>query len=375
MLSISASRGGSYPTQRRQRARTIPAIPIESFSPSQRRKLKGGVKVVINVGGRKFITWKDTLRRFPNTLLGNERLSSKFYDENRGEYFIDRDPHLFRYILNYYRSGKLHRSLEDCNESFEEELLFYGIAPHEIHDCCFDEDQEQEQQEAEKKKMAEEADKPVYIPDTYFGKIRNYIWRLFEGELEKGPGAVIGMGFIYFVGLFIILSIFTTVYETVPCNDGAEACKQRTRILDLLDAICIGIFTFEFTARFLVCPDYRQFIRTPMNIIDFFSILPFYARIVLQSIVGSNLEALVVLRVLRIVRVFKLSRHSKRLQRFGAAIGSCMQDLMSLAFVLLVAVLLFSSFLYFIEVGEVEGMFTSIPDSMWYTVVTMITLG
>ena len=147
MLSITASRT-SYPSApRRQRpTRTVPAIPVESLSPSQRRKLKSGVKVVINVGGRRFITWKDTLRRFPNTLLGNDRLSSKFYDEHRGEYFIDRDPHLFRYILNYYRSGKLHRSLEDCNESFEEELLFYGIAPQEIHDCCFDEDQEQEQQ-------------------------------------------------------------------------------------------------------------------------------------------------------------------------------------------------------------------------------------
>lgn len=331
---------------------------------------------MINVGGRRFVTWKDTLKKFPNTLLGNEKLSSKFYDETRGEYFIDRDPYLFRYILNYYRSGKLHRSLEDCNESFEEELMFYGIAPQEVHDCCFDEDQEQEQQEAERKKQAEEAAaKPVIVPKTCIGKFRNYIWKMLEGDLEKGPGAVFGMGFIYFVGLFIILSIFTTVYETVPCKDGVEACKQRTQILDLLDVICIAVFTFEFTIRLAVCPDYRQFIRTPMNVIDFFSILPFYARIVLQSIVGSNLEALVVLRVLRIFRVFKLSRHSKRLQRFGLAIASCMQDLMSLAFVLLIAVLLFASFLFFIEQGAVEGMFTSIPDSMWYTVVTMITLG
>lgn len=375
MISISATHNKSYSAPRRARSRTAPAIPIDSITPKHHKKLKSGVKVVINVGGRKFITYKDTLRRFPNTLLGNEKLSSKFYDEKRGEYFIDRDPYIFRYILNYYRSGKLHRSLDDCNESFEQELSFYGIAAQEVHDCCFDEDQEQEQQDAEKKKKAEEEASPVYVPKNSFQRFRNYIWRLLEGELESGPGSVIGMGFIYFVGLFIILSIFTTVYETVPCNDGVEACNQRTHVLDLLDVICIGIFTFEFTLRLMVCPDYRQFIRTPMNIIDFFSILPFYARIVLQSIVGSNLEALVVLRVLRIFRVFKLSRHSKRLQRFGGAIGSCMQDLMSLAFVLLVAVLLFASFLYFVEQGAVEGVFTSIPDSMWYTVVTMITLG
>lgn len=373
MISISASRTAySYhsPAQRRSRTRPTPTLTkTQHVKPS-------GVKVIINVGGRKFVTWKDTLRRFPNTLLGNEKLSSRFYDQSRGEYFIDRDPHLFRYILNYYRNGKLHRSIDDCNESFEEELIFYGIAPQEIHDCCFDEDQEEEQQQQEKlRQQAEEAAKPVHVPKTRFGKIRNFIWRTLEGEIESGIGNVIGMGFIYFVGLFIILSIFTTVYETVPCTDGIEACEERTHILDLLDIICIAVFSFEFVLRVLVCPDYNAFVRAPMNLIDFFSILPFYARLVLQSVVGSNLEAFVVLRVLRIFRVFKLSRHSKRLQRFGAAIGSCFQDLMSLTFVLLVAVLLFSSFIFFIERGAVEGMFTSIPDSMWYTIVTMITLG
>ena len=112
-----------------------------------------------------------------------------------------------------------------------------------------------------------------------------------------------------------------------------------------------------------------------MNIIDLLSILPFYLTILLQSVVGSNLEAFVVLRVLRIFRVFKLTRHSKRLQRFGAAMVSCVTDLMSLMFVLIIAVVVFSSMMYFIERKAVDGKFTSIPDSMWYTIVTMITLG
>ena len=201
------------------------------------------------------------------------------------------------------------------------------------------------------------------------------MWVLLEGEAQSGLRAFVGMVIIYIVGLFILLSIFTTVYETVPCESEEKLCKERVRILDLLDVICVCVFSVEFSLRLIVCPSLTSFVKNPMNIIDLLSILPFYLTILLQSVVGSNLEAFVVLRVLRIFRVFKLTRHSKRLQRFGAAMVSCVTDLMSLMFVLIVAVVVFSSMMYFIERKAVDGKFTSIPDSMWYTIVTMITLG
>ena len=62
-------------------------------------------KVVINISGTKFETWRNTLEKYPDTLLGsNER--EFFYDEDSKEYFFDRDPDIFRHILNYYRTGK-----------------------------------------------------------------------------------------------------------------------------------------------------------------------------------------------------------------------------------------------------------------------------
>lgn len=328
-------------------------------------------KVVINVGGRKFMTWKNTLRRFPHTLLGNDQLSSKFYDNAKKEFFIDRDPHLFRYILSYYQNGKLHRSIEECYEHFEEELMFYGIAPREINDCCFDEDFSDEEAHLE---QSQEATNVLPTPNTRFGRFCRYIWSTLEGEVESGPRAHIGMIIVYFVGVFILLSIFTTVFETLECTESTESCAERQQILDWIDVVCIAVFTFEYFVRLSVCPSFFQFVRAPMNIIDLLSIMPFFLTLILQS-VGTNLDAFVVLRVLRIFRVFKLSRHSKRLQRFGAAMVSTLPDLSSLFFVLIVAVVIFSSMMYFIEVGAKEDAFISIPDSMWFTIVTMITLG
>lgn len=363
---------------RERRASTVPR-PTTGYPCLDRlKRRRPDAKVIINVGGRRFVTWKNTLKRFPQTLLGSEELAARFYDQDKKEYFIDRDPHLFRYILNYYRCGKLHRSFEDCNASFEEELMFYGIMPQEVHDCCFDDDNEDNNADDSKSSASE----PISIKQeqhlrtrSCIGRARNWMWVLLEGEAESGFRAFFGMVIIYIVGLFIILSIFTTIYETVPCGSEEKVCNERVRVLDLIDVICVGVFSVEFCLRLLVCPNVLEFAKNAMNIIDFLSIIPFYLTLLLESVVGLNLEAFVVLRVLRIFRVFKLSRHSKRLQRFGAAMVSCVGDLASLMFVLIIAIVVFSSMIYFIERKAVEGKFTSIPDTMWYTIVTMITLG
>ena len=368
MFGNFAAAGMPSPLVRRRASTTVRRTSQAQLKLFKRRNAVDP-KVTINVGGRKFVTYKTTLQRFPHTLLGCDETAKRYYDAKRGEYFIDRDPHIFRYVLNYYRSGILHRSLEDCNTSFEEELSFYGFEPKEIHDCCFDES------EPHAGIVAECNGGSYRISRSKIRRVQNWVWTALEGEVHRGPRATIGTGSVYIIGFFIILSIFTTVYETIPCKSDATSCAHQVQTMDLLDQICIAVFTFEFVVRALVCPDILRFVKSPMNWIDFLSILPFYLTLFLTSVLGSNLEAFVVLRVLRIFRVFKLSRNSKRLQRFGAIVFSCVHDLASLAFVLLTVLILFSSFLYFIERGVKEGQFTSIVDSMWYTVVTMITLG
>ena len=64
--------------------------------------------VHLNVGGTKYITTKSTLCKYPESMLGamfmeNVPLST---DKN-GYYFIDRCGHIFQYILQFLRCGKL----------------------------------------------------------------------------------------------------------------------------------------------------------------------------------------------------------------------------------------------------------------------------
>ena len=85
--------------------------------------------VHLNVGGTKYITTKSTLCKYPESMLGamfmeNVPLST---DKN-GYYFIDRCGHIFQYILQFLRCGKLvlPQGFNEL-ELFKVEADFYQI--------------------------------------------------------------------------------------------------------------------------------------------------------------------------------------------------------------------------------------------------------
>lgn len=64
--------------------------------------------VTLNVGGQRFSTSKSTLTSIPNTFftsLLSGRINS--VQDDSEAIFIDRDPKLFRRILNYLRTKQI----------------------------------------------------------------------------------------------------------------------------------------------------------------------------------------------------------------------------------------------------------------------------
>lgn len=142
------------------------------------RKRSEDEKMVINISGQRFETWRNTLEKYPDTLLGsNER--DFFYDDVNKEYFFDRDPEIFRHILNYYRTGKLHYPRHECLTSYDEELTFFGVMPDVIGDCCYEEYRDRKRENAERlqdDRMSEDSD--ANLPPLT--NIRQRMWRAFE---------------------------------------------------------------------------------------------------------------------------------------------------------------------------------------------------
>ena len=95
-----------------------------------------GDRIIINVGGKRHETYASTLQTIPDTRLA--WIAESFLaNNNRQEYFFDRNPKIFGIILNYYRTGQLHAPRDFCGPLFEAELAFWGIEEREMEACCW----------------------------------------------------------------------------------------------------------------------------------------------------------------------------------------------------------------------------------------------
>ena len=327
-------------------------------------------RIVFNVSGRRFETCKNTLNRYPGTLLGSEG-KEQYFDPQTKEYFFDRDPDLFRYILNFYRSGKLHFPQGECVNSFEEELSFFGITHESIHECCWDDFTEKKKECEERLAEIEKAEEELKEEEIDTSKLtlRQKLWIWFENP----QSALIASVFYYVTGFVIALSVTCTVVETIECEKNIQCGDAHKKIFFILEACSVAVFTVEYTARLYASPNRCLYMRGVLSIIDVVAILPFYVGLFVPK--SSISGAFVTLRVFRVFRVFKFSRHSKGLRILGYTLTSCASELGFLLFSLSMAIIIFATVIYYVEKNEPNTHFKSIPSSFWYTIVTMTTLG
>jgi hypothetical protein len=196
------------------------------------------------------------------------------------------------------------------------------------------------------------------------------------------------------VMVMIIISCVAFVVRTLPQyveqedSDGPNSSSSWSIIEDL----CIIVFSVEFALRITTCPSKLKFIQEPLNIIDFVAILPFYVELIAGASSGGA-TVMRIIRLVRIFRVFKISRYIPWLRVFSNALILSLPPLTMLILVVMLAVVLFSSIMYYAERGEWDderkkwirtdprteesevSPYQSIPDSFWWCIVTLTTVG
>ncbi|XP_051949708.1 potassium voltage-gated channel subfamily D member 1-like isoform X1 [Xyrauchen texanus] len=343
--------------------------------PPLDKKSRNDEILFVNVSGLRFQTWKNTLDRYPDTLLGSSE-KEFFFNEDTQEYFFDRDPEMFRQILNFYRTGKLHYPRQECIQAFDEELAFYGIVPDIIGDCCMEEYRDRKKENQERLAEDTEAEMATDTPLPPDSTSRERLWRAFENPHTSTMALV----FYYVTGFFIAVSVIANVVETVPCRPikGSKRdlpCGEKYSLAFFcMDTACVLIFTFEYLMRLFAAPSRCKFMRSVMSVIDVVAIMPYYIGLVMPENEDVS-GAFVTLRVFRVFRIFKFSRHSQGLRILGYTLKSCASELGFLLFSLTMAIIIFATVMFYAEKGTKGTNFTSIPASFWYTIVTMTTLG
>ena len=108
-----------------------------------------------------------------------------------------------------------------------------------------------------------------------------------------------------------------------------------------------------------------------MALIDLIAILPFY----IPKITLLDLRFVRALRLFRIFRLFKIGRYSNALKIFHRAIRSKKEELLITLFAGGILLIIASSLIYFVENKSQPELFSSIPASMWWGVITLTTVG
>ena len=106
-------------------------------------------EMFLNVGGTKFKIFKSNFFCLPNTRLAKLARANDDKDclnycdgimysaKNRNkEYFFNRSPQIFNYVLDIYREGSLHSPLGTCTILLNQELKYWGIDDEMFEPCC-----------------------------------------------------------------------------------------------------------------------------------------------------------------------------------------------------------------------------------------------
>ncbi|KAJ6657179.1 hypothetical protein lerEdw1_002768 [Lerista edwardsae] len=360
-------------------------------------------EIMINVGGLKYLLPWSTLDEFPSSRLSKLKFCSSYeeiiqlcddYDEDTQEFFFDRNPSAFRVIVSFLAAGKLVLLRDTCALSFQEELRYWGIEESHLENCCFRKLFQKVEELAEVQKEEElqrNKVKACILEDgTKFGQFMNKLRDMVENPQSGLPGKVFACLSILFVATTAISLCVSTMPDLRAEEDRGE-CSQKCYYIFVVETICVAWFSLEFCLRFIQAKSKCQFFKSPLNIIDFLAISPYYASLIVVdddeaaengSRPGGNSYfekvglVLRVLRALRILYVMRLARHSLGLQTLGLTVRRCTREFGLLLLFLCVAVTLFSPLVYLAENESGKVLeFTSIPASYWWAIISMTTVG
>jgi voltage-gated potassium channel len=201
-----------------------------------------------------------------------------------------------------------------------------------------------------------------------------YTHRLFdllESRSPRGWSLVVQGGLI----LLIFANVAAVVLETVE-----SFAKSYAGFFHWFEIVSVTIFLVEYLLRLYACTagPREQFhhpvwgrIRhafTLLAIVDLLAILPLFFLLLFGLDFGS-------LRLLRILRVLKLMRYSPAMATLGRVVYNERKGLFGALVILLVLLLLSATTVYYLEREGQPKTFGSIPDSMWWAMAALTTVG
>ena len=182
---------------------------------------------------------------------------------------------------------------------------------------------------------------------------------------------------MFFTAL-VIVNIISITLESVPWIYAAHKS-----LFTWIEIISVGIFTIEYLCRVWVaptkisgprnfasaCKSRAKYVLSFSGIVDLLSILPFYLRSFFPFL------DLRILRALRLLRILKLSHYNSAMEDLFEAIFEERRSFYAASYLFAILFILSSTLMYFAEYRTHPTGFQSIPDSMYWALITLTTVG
>jgi voltage-gated potassium channel len=194
---------------------------------------------------------------------------------------------------------------------------------------------------------------------------------LEQGPLDDRLSRWIGRALV----VLIIVNLVSVTLETVP-----SLYARYGKAFDWIELVSLVLFTIEYATRVWAAPEHArfrhlsparvrlQYIVSPSGLIDLLAVAPFW----IALLTGLDLR---VLLVFRMVRFLKLTRYSPGMRSLLDAVYTERRALFGCLVIIVGAMLVAASLMHVIEREAQPDKFGTIPDAMWWAIVTLGTIG
>ena len=210
---------------------------------------------------------------------------------------------------------------------------------------------------------------------TIFFKLnlnRNRVWRLLEPAEDND-------NLSRFIDIFLVNLIFFNILMVILETVETLYFKYKLWFI-YFELFSVTIFSLEYISRFWSCVENKtksetngkarlRYIFSFSAIIDLIAILPSLLAFLFPTV------DLRFVRALRIFRLLKFSRYSNSINTLLVVLWDQRKSLGAAFFILFIVLIISSSGMYIVEKDIQPDKFGSIPQSMWWSIVTLTTVG
>ena len=182
--------------------------------------------------------------------------------------------------------------------------------------------------------------------------------------------------FSWVLTLMVLSNVVAVILESVPAIHA-----QYGTVLAVFDTVSVLFFSVEYLLRIWTAAEKNKHVQHTAarrrlrymlsfhGLVDLLAVLPFF----LQSLLpGLDLRFL---RVIRIMRILKLSHYSTALEDLIASIYAERDAFISALYLLALSILITSCLMHYAEHALQADKFGTIPDAMWWSIITITTVG